>query len=128
MGLVASMLNTRTLLNGLLGRDPGTLTISELDKLQQYVNQGRSLVLLKEHPQLESIFGTHALEDREEVVDILLCYVEEGGKIGSEGFRKLVDGMIERGHVAASITEALQRNRFLLPAPLANTNLDGVPV
>jgi hypothetical protein len=122
------MLKTSTLLNGLVGKDPGNLTLSELDTLQQYVNKGRSLVLLKEHPQLESIFALNALKERESVVDILLCYIEEGGVIGSTDFEKMVEGLITRGLLAPSVIDLLTRNRFLLPGPLPNLNQDGVAV
>jgi len=128
MGFVASMLKTSTLLNGLLQKDAGTLTLSELDRLQQYVNKGRSLVLLKEYPQLESIFGIHALGDRTEVTDILLCFIEEGGTIGSDLFRRMVHGMIDRRKLSPAVIDVLQRNQFLLPPPIPSTNLDGVSV
>jgi hypothetical protein len=128
MNFVGSMLRTSTLLNGLVGKDPGSLTLSELDTLQQYVNKGRSLVLLKEHPQLESIFALHALKKRESVVDILLCFLEEGGVIGSQDFTKMVEGMIYRELLSPSVVDLLTRNRFLVPGPIPNTNTDGVLV
>ncbi len=128
MNFVGSMLRTSTLLNGLVGKDPSNLTLSELDKLQQYVNKGRSLVLLKEHPQLEAIFALNALKERESVVDILLCFLEEGGMIGSQEFSKMVEGLIGKGFLAPTVIDLLTRNRFLLPGPLPNINNDGVTV
>lgn len=128
MNFVGSMLRTSTLLNGLVGKDPGSLTLSELDTLQQYVNKGRSLVLLKEHPKLESIFALNALKERASVVDILLCFIEEGGVIGSVEFSKMVEGLISKGLLSPSVIDLLTRNRFLLPGPLPNVNSDGVTV
>ena len=128
MSFVGSMLKTSTLLNGLTGKDPGSLTLAELDKLQQFLNKGRSLVLLREHPQLESIFALSALKDRESVVDILICFIEEGGVIGSQEFGRMVQGLINRRLLAPSVISVLTRNSFLLPGPLPNTNLDGVKV
>ena len=127
MSFAGSVLGTAMLLNGLLDKDPGSLTIHELDKLQQFTNKGRSLVLLREHPQLEGIFSLHAFKHKSEnVVDIVLCFLEEGGSLGSQRFTKLVEQMIKRELVSPAIIDVLVRNRFLLPGPIPNYNQDGV--
>ena len=128
MSIVASMLHQNTLLKGLLDKNPGGLSISDLDSLQQYINKGRSIMLLEQHPQLEGIFALHALDQaqKSDVVDILLCFMEEGGTVGSQQFTKMVEGMIQRHLVSPAIANTLVKNRFMLPGPIPNYNADGV--
>ncbi len=127
MSFVTGMFKSSTLINGLLSKDPGQLTMTELDQLQHFVNKGRSMVLLDNHPQLEGIFSIHSLgADSRKILDILLCFLEEGGSIGSTGFRKMVDGMISKRMVTPAIVDVLERNRFLLPNPIQPANADGV--
>lgn len=129
MSFVTGMLKMSTLVQGLTSKDPGNLTVDELDALQQFVNKGRSMILLDNHPELESVFGIHAIGSHgRKVLDILLCFLEEGGAIGDNNFRKMVDGMISKGMVTPALTDVLERNRFLLPLHIPVTNADGVAV
>lgn len=128
MSIVTSMLSTNTLLHGLLEKNPGSLTFSELDSLQQFINKGRSIMLLEQHPQLEGIFALHASDQskKNDVVDILLCFIEDGGSVGSQPFTKMVEAMIIKGMVSPAIVNTLIKNRFMLPGPIPNYNADGV--
>jgi len=128
MSLVTGMMRTSTLVNGLLAKNPGNLSFDDIDRLQNFVNKGRSMILLENHPQLEGIFASHAIEDTRKVLDILLCFIEEGGTIGSATFRKMVDGMIGKGMVTPAIIDVLTNHRFLLPDRLPTLNADGVAV
>lgn len=130
MSLVTGMFKSSTLMSGLLQKNPSSLTVAELDQLQQFINKGRSMILLDKHPQLEGIFSIHAVDaiNSQSVVDIVVCFLEEGGTIGSPNFQKMVDGMVTRGMVSPAIVDVLQRNRFLLPGPLPSLNADGVAV
>lgn len=120
------MLKTSTLFTGLMAKNPGVLSLNELDQMQQFVNKGRSMILLENHPQLEGIFSVHALEDRNKVVDILMCFLEEGGAIGSTAFKRMVDNMVAKGMLTPAITDVLERSRFLLPGHVPALNADGV--
>ena len=128
MSLVTGMMRTSTLVSGLLEKNPGNLSFDDIDRLQNFVNKGRSMILLENHPQLEGIFASHATENTRKVLDILFCFIEEGGAIGSKNFRKMVDGMVSKGMVTPAIVDVLQNHRFLLPDPLKNVNDDGVAV
>jgi len=126
--MVSAMLRTNTLLKGLLDKNPGSLSISELDLLQQFINKGRSIMLLEQHPQLEGIFALNAIDQaqKSDVVDILMCFMEEGGTVGSQHFTKMVEGMVEKGLVSPAIVNVLIKNRFMLPGPIPDYNSDGV--
>jgi hypothetical protein len=128
--MVSAMLRTNTLLKGLLDKNPGSLSMEELDSLQQFINKGRSIMLLEQHPQLEGIFAMHAINQlqKNDVVDILLCFMEEGGTVGSQQFTKMVEGMIAKNLVSTAIVNSLTKNRFMLPGPVPNLNADGVTV
>lgn len=128
MSIIASMLKTDTLLNGLLGKSPESLSIADLDSLQQFINKGRSMMLLSQHPQLEGIFALNAIDQhkKNDVVDVLLCYIEEGGAVGSQEFTKMVEAMVVKEMVSPAIVNVLVRNRFMLPGPIPNFNADGV--
>lgn len=128
MSLMTGMMKTATLVNGLLSKNPGNLSFDDIDRLQNFVNKGRSMILLENHPHLEGIFSSHAIEDSRKVRDILFCFMEEGGVIGGPSFRKMVDGMVNKGMVTPAIIDVLQNNRFLLPNPLQRLNADGVAV
>ena len=125
---VTGMFKCSTLVRGIVAKNPGNLSVDEIDQLQQFVNKGRSMMLLDSHPQLEGIFSIHSIGNQRQVTDILLCYLEEGGAIGSNSFQKMVDRMVTKGMLTPAIVDVLQRNRFLLPGPLPSVNADGVAV
>ncbi len=129
MSIVTGMFKIPTLVNGLIEKDPSKLTVEQLEQLQQFVNRGRSAMLVASRPQLESIFVSCAMPQyRNKVLDILICYLTEGEVPGTNNFRKLVDGMVDKGYVGAEIVDSLERNKFLLPNHIPTTNADGVAV
>lgn len=133
MSFVGKFFRTSTLFGDLMKKDPGSLSTEQLDELQAFVNKGRSIVLLRDQPLLEGIISSwtdewDSADRRQDAVDIVVCFIQEGGSLGTPEFRLLIERMVQKGTLGEGVLGVLENKKLIPPAKLSVVNADGVKI
>jgi hypothetical protein len=122
-------LTVHTLVTDLISRGLGGLSWDELEALQEFVNCGKTMMLLGEYPELETILTVHTSDgsrNARAVLDIVIAYIHEGGQVGSPQFRDLITNMVKKNYLKTTVITALESGDFLSPGKLPKVNSEGV--